>query len=81
MQLERSDARADRIRFCVRAGRLDTPETYKAVLLLESYAIRGVDFHPLGRNRFYGKQTVPRVGTRTTGIRICRNKTSIFNVE
>jgi hypothetical protein len=60
VQLVRSDGRADRIRFVVRAGWPDMPVSYSSVLLLENIKIRGVDFHEIEMVRFYGKQRVPK---------------------
>lgn len=59
VQLIRTDGRSDRIRLIVRAGRVDQPETYAAALLLENIKIRGIDFHPVERRKWYGRIVVP----------------------
>jgi len=38
------------------AGRVDDPITYRAALLLGGYRVRGVDFNPVERKRFYKVQ-------------------------
>lgn len=57
--LERSDAKEDRIRLIVRAGRIDDPHSFAAALLLEDTRIRGIDYHAVARSRFY-KETIPK---------------------
>ena len=57
--LERGDAKEDRIRLIIRAGRVDDPHSYAAALLLEDTRIRGIDYHAVARSRFY-KETIPK---------------------
>jgi len=57
--LEHSDGITDRIRLVVRAGRVDLPDTYSAVLLLENERVRGIDYHPVARSHFY-KEVIPK---------------------
>ena len=53
MPLEREDGRDDRLRLVVRAGLLENPQSYQSSLLLEDQKIRGIDYHPIERRRFY----------------------------
>lgn len=57
--LERSDAKEDRIRLILRAGRIDDPHSFAAALLLEETRIRGIDHHAVARSHFY-KETIPK---------------------
>ena len=41
------------LRLNVSAGRPNVPESYRAALLLDDSRIRGVDYHAIGRKRFY----------------------------
>ncbi|MCH8473640.1 MAG: hypothetical protein LAT55_00245 [Opitutales bacterium] len=59
VQLLREDARTDRLRLIIRAGRVNQPETFAAALLLENTKIRGIDFHPMERRKWYGKVAIP----------------------
>lgn len=58
-RLERLDAKEDRIRLIIRAGRVDDPLSFAAALLLEDTRIRGIDYHAVARSRFY-KETIPK---------------------
>lgn len=47
------------LRLVVQAGRFDNPETYTAALVLDGQRIRGIDYSPVRRHRFF-KTKVPR---------------------
>ncbi len=43
---------------CMTAGRKDVPTSYKAVFLLDNERVRGVDYNPMARKRWY-RETIP----------------------
>ena len=48
------------LRFHVRAGIFDNPETFEAALILSQERVRGVGWHATGKKRHYGKQVIPK---------------------
>ncbi len=60
LMLDLVDGPITNLRFHVRSGVFDNPETFEAALILENQRVRGVGWNATGKKQFYGRQRIPR---------------------
>lgn len=57
--MEYDSGRVAILEWILKAGRIDDPTTYKSSLLVDSQRIRGIDFFPIERTKFF-KVRIPK---------------------